>query len=69
MPFPLLVDTEKEIINAYGVWGPKKFMGREFDGIHRTTFVVGGDGNIELVVDKVKSKNHAEQILELLNEV
>lgn len=64
LPFPLLVDTEKEIINAYGVWGPKKFMGREFDGIHRETFVIDEKGMIERVFLKVKSNTHTEQILE-----
>lgn len=66
LPFHLLADTEKEVIEAYGVWGPKKFMGREFDGIHRTTFVIDGNGTIEAVIKKVKTKAHAEQILELL---
>ena len=64
LPFPLIADTELEVIQAYGVWGRKKFMGREYDGLHRTTFVVGEDGTIERVFKKVKSKTHAEQILE-----
>ncbi len=63
-PYPLLADTEKEVINAYGVWGPKKFMGREFDGIHRTTFVIDEKGYIEKIIDKVKAKEHAAQLLE-----
>lgn len=62
-PYPLLADTEKEVINAYGVWGPKKFMGREFDGIHRTTFLIDEKGFIEKVIEKVKSKEHTAQIL------
>ncbi len=62
-PYPLLADTEKEVINAFGVWGPKKFMGREFDGIHRITFIVNEDGVVERVIDKVKAKIHTEQIL------
>nr|WP_321235477.1 thioredoxin-dependent thiol peroxidase [uncultured Psychroserpens sp.] len=62
-PYPLLADTEKEVINAFGVWGPKKFMGREFDGIHRITFIVNEDGIVERVIDKVKAKMHSEQIL------
>lgn len=65
--FPLLVDEEKTIINNYGVWGPKKFMGREFDGIHRITFIIDKQGLIEHVITKVKTKDHANQILELLN--
>lgn len=63
-PFPLLADTEKEVINAFGVWGPKKFMGREYDGIHRKTFIIDENGVVERVIDKVKTKNHASQILE-----
>ena len=63
-PFPLLADTSKEVINAFGVWGPKKFMGREYDGIHRTTFLVNEEGIVERVIDKVKAKIHAAQILE-----
>ena len=63
-PFPLLADTEKEVINAFGVWGPKKFMGREYDGIHRKTFLIDENGVVERVIDKVKTKDHAAQILE-----
>ena len=63
-PFPLLADTEKEVINAFGVWGPKKFMGREYDGIHRKTFLVDENGVVERVIDKVKTKDHAAQILD-----
>lgn len=64
LPFPLLVDTEKETIEAYGIWGPKKFMGRVFDGINRTTFIIDENGIIEKVITKVKTKTHAIQILE-----
>ncbi|NNF32377.1 MAG: thioredoxin-dependent thiol peroxidase [Flavobacteriaceae bacterium] len=63
-PFPLLADTEKEVINSFGVWGPKKFMGREYDGIHRKTFLINENGVVERVIDKVKTKDHAAQILE-----
>ena len=62
LPFNLLADTDKEIIKAYDVWGRKKFMGREFDGIIRTTFVIDEKGKIEKVITKVKSKEHTEQI-------
>ena len=65
-PFPLLADEEKEVINAFGVWGPKKFMGKVYDGIHRTTFVIDEKGVIEQVITKVKTKDHAAQILEAL---
>jgi len=63
LPFPLIADTEKQIIKAFGIWGPKKFMGRTFDGIHRYTFVIDGNGVVEKVFDKVDTKNHTEQIL------
>lgn len=63
-PYPLLADTDKSVINAFGVWGPKKFMGRTFDGIHRITFVIDENGIVERVIDKVKAKKHSEQILE-----
>ena len=64
-PFPLLADEEKEVINAFGVWGLKKFMGKEYDGIHRKTFLINEDGVVAHVIDKVKTKDHAAQILEL----
>ena len=59
-----MADENKEVINAFGVWGPKKFMGREYDGIHRTTFIVDEEGKVERVIAKVKTKDHAAQILE-----
>jgi len=62
-PYPLLADEDKSVINAFGVWGPKKFMGREFDGIHRTTFLIDEYGVIEDVITKVKTKEHTSQIL------
>ncbi len=62
-PFPLLADEDHTVINAFGVWGPKKFMGKEYDGIHRTTFIVDGEGAVEKVIEKVKTKDHAAQIL------
>ena len=63
LPFPLIADTEKEMLKAYGVWGPKKFMGRTFDGIHRTTFVIDEQGTIQEVIEKVDTKNHVSQII------
>ncbi len=63
LPYSLLADEDKEVIMAYGVWGPKKFMGREYDGIHRTTFVIDEEGKIEDVITKVKTKDHSAQIL------
>ena len=63
-PFSLLADTELEVIKSFGVWGRKKFMGREYDGLLRTTFVIDEKGKIERIIDKVKTKTHAAQILE-----
>ena len=63
LPFPLLADEDKKLIEAFGVWGPKKFMGREFDGIHRTTFIINEKGIIDEVITKVKTKEHSAQIL------
>ena len=65
LPFSLLVDEEKEVINSYGVWGPKKFMGREYDGIHSITFIIYEKGIIVSIIEKVKTKDHANQILEI----
>lgn len=62
-PFPLLADENKAVIEAFGVWGPKKFMGKEYDGIHRTTFVIDEQGVIDEVITEVKTKTHASQIL------
>ena len=64
LPFPLLADEDKAVIEAFNVWGPKKFMGKGYDGIHRTTFVIDEKGIIEDVITKVKTKAHAAQILE-----
>ena len=64
LKFPLLADEDKTVINAFGVWGPKKFMGKEYDGIHRTTFIIDEKGIIEEVIAKVKTKAHTSQILE-----
>jgi thioredoxin-dependent peroxiredoxin len=63
LPFPLIADTDKEVLKAYGVWGPKKFMGRTYDGILRTTFVIDENGIISEVIDKVDTKNHTTQII------
>ena len=63
LPYHLIADTDKEMLKAYGVWGPKKFMGREFIGVHRVTFVIDEEGIIENIIEKVKAKEHARQIL------
>lgn len=64
LPFPLIADTDKKIIQVYDVWGEKKFMGRILDGINRTTFVINEKGIIEKIILNVKTKSHTEQILE-----
>ena len=65
LQFDLLVDEEKKLCNAYGVWGRKKFMGREYDGVHRTTFIIDENGIIDKIISKVETKRHSQQILEL----
>lgn len=64
LPFPLIADEQKSIINLFGVWGPKNFMGNDYEGIYRTTFIIDGQGVVERVYSKVKTKEHATQILE-----
>ncbi|MCB9200124.1 MAG: thioredoxin-dependent thiol peroxidase [Flavobacteriales bacterium] len=64
LPFRLLADPDKQVIKAYGAWGPKKFMGREFEGVLRTTYLIDEGGRIARVIDKVKTKEHARQVLE-----
>ncbi|MDC6351637.1 thioredoxin-dependent thiol peroxidase [Zeaxanthinibacter sp. PT1] len=63
LPFPLLADTDHTVLETFGVWGEKKFMGKVYDGIHRTTFVIDEEGVVERVIDKVKTKAHAAQLL------
>ena len=63
LPFSLISDESKQVVNDYGVWGPKKFMGKEYDGISRTTFVIDEKGVIEDIITKVDTKQHANQIL------
>ncbi|UWX56169.1 thioredoxin-dependent thiol peroxidase [Maribacter litopenaei] len=63
-PFPLLADEDHTVLNIFGVWDPKKFMGREYDGIHRKTFVINEEGKVSKVIDKVKTKDHASQLLD-----
>lgn len=63
LPFTLISDTEKEVVNAYGVWGKKKFMGREYMGTARVTFVIDEKGIIEKVIDKVETTDSTAQVL------
>ena len=62
-PYLLIADVDKTVINAFEVWGPKKFMGRTFNGIHRLTFVINEEGVITKIIDDVKAKEHTSQIL------
>ena len=64
--FQMLSDEDHAIAGKYGAWGPKKFMGREFDGILRTTFIVGKDGKLKAVMDKFKTKDHHSELLAAL---
>lgn len=66
LPFRLVADTEKKIVQDYGVWGLKKFMGREYMGTNRVTYVIDENGIIEAVFPKVKPEKHADELLELL---
>jgi len=63
LPFPLLADTEKKMVEAYGAWGKKKFMGREYMGIYRMSFLINPEGKIAKIYSEVKPKEHAEQVL------
>jgi peroxiredoxin Q/BCP len=63
LPFPLIADVDKKVINAYDVWGEKTIFGKTMDGINRTTFLISEDGKIEKVFSEVDTENHTEQIL------
>jgi thioredoxin-dependent peroxiredoxin len=65
-PYSIIADTDLKMLNDFGVWGPKKFMGREFDGVHRTTFLIDENGKIAHIIEKVITANHAAQLLELI---
>ncbi len=66
LPFPLISDTEKTIIKAFGAWGIKKMYGKEYEGLLRTTFLIDGKGIIQQIFNKVKTKEHTQQILKTL---
>ncbi len=66
LPFTLLADEDRRIVEAYGVWGEKSFMGRRYQGIHRVTFLIGGDGRIQKIWPKVKPDAHAAEVLAAL---
>ena len=67
LPFDLITDPEKTIMKDYGVWGEKKMYGKVTEGVHRTTFIISEDGVIDKIIRKVDTKNHAQQILNELN--
>jgi peroxiredoxin Q/BCP len=69
LPFTLLADEAHQVCDLYGVWGPKKFMGREYDGVLRTTFVVGADGMVVKVFSGVKPDGHSAEVLDALKNV
>jgi peroxiredoxin Q/BCP len=64
LPFPLVADEDKKIVDKYNLWGEKKFMGRTYMGTTRTTFLIDEEGKIVKIIDKPESKNHTEEILE-----
>jgi thioredoxin-dependent peroxiredoxin len=66
LPFTLLADEDRKIVEAYGVWGQKTFMGRKYMGIHRVTFLIGPDGKIQKIWTTVKPEEHAEEVLAAL---
>ncbi len=68
LPFTLISDPDRTIIDAFGVWGPKKFMGKTYDGIHRTSFLFDENGILVKVIEKPNTKNHAEEIINFFKE-
>lgn len=64
LPFTLLSDEQKEVVNTYGVWGKKKFMGREYMGTNRTSFLINPEGKIAKIYENVKPERHASEVLE-----
>jgi peroxiredoxin Q/BCP len=69
LPFPLLADADHAVSESYGVWGPKKFMGKEYMGVSRTTFIIAPDGKLAKVIDNVKPAGHALELLTALKEL
>jgi len=68
LPFPLLADDEHKICDAYGVWGPKKYLGKSYDGVLRTTFLIDENGNILKVFENVRPSEHSTEVLSALGE-
>ena len=69
LPFPLLADEDREVVRLYDVWGVKKFMGREYEGTHRTSFLIDPKGKIARIYEKVKPEQHAREVLDDLAEL
>ena len=69
LPFPLLADEGHKVCDLYGVWGPKKFVGKEYEGVLRTTFLIDGNGNILKVFEKVRQAEHSQEVLSALSAV
>jgi len=69
LPFPLLADTNKEVVNKYGVWGKKSMYGKEYEGIHRTTFLIDADGRIAQIFKNVKPSIHSEEVLNAIEDL
>lgn len=69
LPFTLLSDTNKEVVKKYGVWGKKKFMGKEFEGTLRTSFLIDPEGKIRKIYENVQPKEHAKEVLEDFKEL
>lgn len=67
--FDLLADKDHLLAEKYGVWGPKKFMGKSYVGLIRTTFIIGKDGRLKFILDKFKTKTHHDDVLSLLKEL
>ena len=66
LPFPLIADTDRKIVETYGVWVEKSMYGKKYMGVARKTFIIGKDGNIRKIIDKVDTKNSSAQVLDLL---
>lgn len=66
LPYPLLADADHSVADLYGVWGWKKFMGREYEGVKRTTFIINQDGVISHIFEEVKPEGHSQEVLEAL---
>ena len=69
LPFPLLADVDHHVCDLYGVWGPKKFMGREYEGVLRTTFLINSQGQVVHVFENVRPSEHSTEVLEALKSI